>query len=74
MITFGYVSPLLVEYSSFTLAMLPPFVHVMFCTASTIHVSPPFGTPSTREPLMVKSASDSSSTSESAPLITFTRH
>ena len=46
------------EYSSFTSASVPVFVQVMVRTSPTIHVSPPLGAVSTREPRILKFAGE----------------
>src|SRR5439155_25227649 len=43
MITFGYVLPPSVEYSSFTLGTVPPVVQAMLCEEPTVQISPPLG-------------------------------
>ncbi len=62
-ITFGYVPPPSVEYSSFTSATLPTVVHVMFSRSFTNQISLPFGAVTVTLPLIVKTASESSYTS-----------
>ncbi len=72
-ITFGNVPPPSVEYSSFTSATLPTLVHVMFSSSLTYQISAPFGAVTVTLPLIMKSASDSSNTSEFPTSVTFTR-
>src|SRR5438093_13411376 len=60
------------EYSSFTLAIEPVFVQVMFWTVLTPHFSPPLGAVTVREPTILKFASDVSVTVASAVLVTRT--
>src|SRR2546422_845927 len=60
------------EYSSFTLAIEPVFVQVMFWTVLTPHFSPPLGAVTVREPTILKFASEVSTTVTSAVLVTRT--
>src|SRR5712691_8778425 len=60
------------EYSSFTLAIEPVFVEVMFWTVLTPHFSPPLGAVTVREPAILKFASEVSTTVASALLVTRT--
>src|SRR5207245_1592250 len=60
------------EYSSFTLAIEPVFVQVMFWTVLTPHFSPPLGAVTVREPTILKFASEMSTTVTSAVLVTRT--
>ena len=61
------------EYSSFTLAIVPVFVQVMFRFSPTVQASPPTGAVSAREPLIVKLALESSKTVASPVSVTRTR-
>ncbi len=69
----GYVPPESVEYSSFTFATEPTYVHVMFSDFVTVHSSPPLGAVSVNEPIILKLALETSYTFPSATLMTFTR-
>src|SRR6058998_661729 len=60
------------EYSSFTLAIEPVFVQVMFWTVLTPLFSPPLGAVTVREPTILKFASEVSTTVTSAVLVTRT--
>src|SRR5947199_5851410 len=60
------------EYSSFTLAIEPVFVQVMFWTVLTPHFSPPLGAVTVKEPTILKFASEVSTTVTSAVLVTRT--
>src|SRR5437867_383913 len=60
------------EYSSFTLAIEPVFVQVMFWTVLTPHFSPPLGAVRVREPTILKLASEVSTSVASALLVTRT--
>src|SRR5207247_8776360 len=62
MITFGYVLPPSVEYSSFTLGTVPPVVQAMLCEEPTVQISPPLGEESVKPARIVKVASDASVT------------
>src|SRR2546422_459119 len=62
MITFGYVLPPSVEYSSFTLGTVPPVVQAMLCDEPTGQTSPPLGAESVKPARIVKAASDASVT------------
>ena len=62
MITFGYVLPPSVEYSSFTLGTVPPVVQAMLCDEPTVQTSPPLGAESVKPARIVKAASDASVT------------
>src|SRR5439155_996442 len=61
-ITFGYVLPPSVEYSSFTLGTVPPVVQAMLCDEPTVQTSPPLGAESVKPARIVKVASDASVT------------
>src|SRR5206468_12543626 len=61
-ITFGYVLPPSVEYSSFTLGTVPPVVQAMLCEEPTVQISPPLGEESVKPARIVKVASDASVT------------
>src|SRR2546429_3454249 len=61
-ITFGYVLPPSVEYSSFTLGTVPPVVQAMLCDEPTVQTSPPLGAESVKPARIVKAASDASVT------------
>src|SRR5437870_13308462 len=59
-------------YSSFTLAIEPVFVQVMFWTVLPPPSSPPLGAVTVREPTILKFASEVSTTVTSAVLVTRT--
>ena len=65
------VAKLSFEYSTFTLAIEPCRVQVMFRVAPTAHASPPTGAVSASEPLTVKAA-ESAETVASVACFTLT--
>ncbi len=72
-ISLGNVEPPSVEYSSFTLAIVPVLTHVIFSEAPTFQDSPPFGVTMVSDPLISKSATDVSATESSLASATLTR-
>src|SRR3989442_83270 len=66
------VTKLSFEYSTFTLAIEPFRVQVMFRVEPMAHASPPTVAVSVRQPLTVKAVLDSSETVVSAVLVTRT--
>ena len=66
MITFGYVTPASVEYSSLALAIEPVLFQVTFLDSPTIQVSAPLGEVKTKAPLIVNVPLDTSVTVASA--------
>ena len=60
------MAPPSVEYSSFTFAIDPVLVQVMFREEPTVHASPPFGAVRVSEPLIVKVALEAAVTVASA--------